>query len=54
MIAGQFGVERGRYHVALPDGDYPTDVAAGYFAGTIWVIAVLFAAGIRRPVPKSA
>ena len=33
---------------------YPTDVAAGYFAGTIWVIAVLFAAGIRRPVPKSA
>ena len=33
---------------------YPTDVIAGYFAGTIWVSALLFADRFRHPAPRSA
>jgi undecaprenyl-diphosphatase len=33
---------------------FPTDVVAGYLAGTLWVMAVLFAGRIRRPAPNLA
>lgn len=32
---------------------YPTDVIAGYLAGTIWVSTLLFADRIRHPTPHS-